>query len=173
MIHLVPSDEALLKGFADGKLRRVEEGWASRLRELRDREGRSLLHLTDDPEIIQALLEAGLDPNLAASNGRTPLLRYGRCVASNRALLAAGADPNLRDRLGYDALDHQTGYCYPCIGYCMPDLAALDVLIEGTGVMITRERAQRWKECARSQVSAAVEMNEYQAFESWVDLKSR
>jgi uncharacterized protein len=48
------------------------------------------------PDTLQALLDMGLDPNIAGSSGRTPLMVAARLdlVDAARLLLARGADPN-------------------------------------------------------------------------------
>lgn len=68
------------------------------------------LHLAadlGDAEIVQVLLAAGANPNLADADQKTPLhraiLAYRPAVV--RILVTHGADPNCRTRVGYTALD--------------------------------------------------------------------
>lgn len=69
-----------------------------------------------DEARVEALLAAGVDPNVADESGFTPIhaaswmgdygehgLPIGRVIA---ALLRAGADPHVRDSEGYTALHH-------------------------------------------------------------------
>ena len=63
---------------------------------------------TDNPAIVQLLLQAGADPQAVDNEGLTPLHRGA--VNSNPVvtahLLAAGADPNALDNEGYTPLHH-------------------------------------------------------------------
>jgi ankyrin repeat protein len=58
-------------------------------------------------DVIHYLIEAGADPNAAATGGVTPLHRAARnrCSAAVEALLAAGADPRLPNDRGSTASD--------------------------------------------------------------------
>jgi ankyrin repeat protein len=56
---------------------------------------------------VELLLAAGGDPNVAATDGRTPLheaASFGNVEAA-RALIRAGADPNAPDGAGLRPLD--------------------------------------------------------------------
>ena len=61
----------------------------------RNRLGDFLLHEANSPAEIDALLQAGLDPDVANEEGETLLMRTGD-LAVVRALLDAGADTNAR-----------------------------------------------------------------------------
>ncbi len=54
----------------------------------------------DIPQIIQALLDHGADPNALDSNGQSPLHVGNQDVRHAKALLAYGANPNLPDAQG-------------------------------------------------------------------------
>lgn len=137
------------------------------LRSARDSEGRTLLHVSDNPDILAHLLAAGIDPNSRDNSGLTPLMR-SLCAASNRVLLEAGADVNARDARGNTVLAHQAGVLIGCIGYCAPDFEALGVL-KAAGVRPpSLEVAEAWIADAHSQVCAAIEHNEACAFEDWL-----
>jgi Ankyrin repeats (many copies)/Ankyrin repeat len=58
-------------------------------------------------DVIRFLIEAGADPEAAASGGVTPLLRAvrNRCSAAVRALLDAGVDPHRTNNNGSSPLD--------------------------------------------------------------------
>lgn len=57
-------------------------------------------------DIVQLLLAAGADPNLAQRQGVTPLMITGRSSLLARMLLDAGADVHLRDAEGRTALSY-------------------------------------------------------------------
>ena len=67
---------------------------------------------TRQRDVILYLIEAGADPNAAATGGGTPLHRAvrNRCAAAVETLLAAGADPHLQNDNGSTASDlaHRT-----------------------------------------------------------------
>ncbi|MEM9594556.1 MAG: ankyrin repeat domain-containing protein, partial [Acidobacteriota bacterium] len=65
--------------------------------------GTPLIGLVDDPELLQVLLDAGLDPDIPDAYGRTPLMN-SRDPERTRVLLAGGADPETPDDLGRTAL---------------------------------------------------------------------
>jgi serine/threonine-protein phosphatase 6 regulatory ankyrin repeat subunit B len=82
-----------------------------------DIQGNSALHQAASfagPEIIEALLKAGLDVNKKNNRGATPLMRAagaafnperpGRYIAALDCLLANGANPRLTDKTGSNAL---------------------------------------------------------------------
>jgi len=71
-----------------------------------DRHGDSVLHRARSPEMVAALLGAGLDPDAAAARGQTLLMRTSDLELAE-ALLAGGADPNARDDRGFTALMHR------------------------------------------------------------------
>ena len=57
-------------------------------------------------EIVELLLKAGADPNLAQMQGLTPLMLTGRSTLLTRLLLDAGADVHLREQTGRTALSY-------------------------------------------------------------------
>jgi ankyrin repeat protein len=69
--------------------------------------GTASWHPTRQRDVILYLIEAGADPNAAATGGVTPLHRAvrNRCSAAVEALLRAGADPRLRNDNGSTAAD--------------------------------------------------------------------
>ena len=69
----------------------------------RDSSGNPVLHFAKSAEMVDALLDAGLDPNAAEPEGRTLLMRT-RDIEIARLLLEAGADPNARTRNGFTPL---------------------------------------------------------------------
>ncbi len=137
------------------------------LPDLRNAQGQGLLHVANDAAAVEFLLSAGLDPNLADSRGRTPLMRL-HSADNNRLLIQAGADVNQCDENGDTVLDHQTGSLLCCVGYCGPDYPALELLLESGAHPPSPERAKLWIETARHQVCSALENNECQGFEKWV-----
>ena len=155
----------LFRAFAEGRGTVAEPGF----REMRDEKGRSLLHVCNHPAGVKALLEAGLDPNAATPEGKTPLMSYLRDPEVNRLLLAAGADPNARDGQGLSPLDWQSGLRDGAIGYCAPDFAALDLLVEAGAEKLTPARAREWIDNAWAQVCAAIEAAEAQCFQAWTE----
>ncbi|HUE84535.1 MAG TPA: hypothetical protein VMO26_00505 [Vicinamibacterales bacterium] len=72
----------------------------------RDASGTPILHLAQQPEMVAALLEAGLNPDVRGASGQTLLMLNGDPEVL-RLLLAAGADPNARDDHGFTALMHR------------------------------------------------------------------
>ncbi len=68
-----------------------------------DRAGRTPLHFAQCPQIVNTLLDAGVNPNTADRKGVTPLhlATESRIV---RMLLNAGANPNVADRQGVTPL---------------------------------------------------------------------
>ena len=74
--------------------------------------GYSILHRAvwlADAATVQEMLDAGLDPNAATSNGFTSL-HYARSLEVFEVLRAAGADLQARANNGYTALHHAAGY---------------------------------------------------------------
>ena len=72
----------------------------------RDNEGRTPLYDAKHPLVMQALLDAGANPDLAGPCSQTPLYRaanFGHLEATE-VLLCNGADPNLFDELGRSVL---------------------------------------------------------------------
>jgi ankyrin repeat protein len=69
--------------------------------------GSASWHPTRQRDVILYLIEAGADPNAAATGGVTPLHRAvrNRCSAAVEALLRAGADPGRRNDNGSTAAD--------------------------------------------------------------------
>ncbi|XWN34972.1 MAG: ankyrin repeat domain-containing protein [Roseivirga sp.] len=93
-------------------LREVRDNPA-KLNEVQSDSGKSVLQsavLKNSVEAIKALLAAGADPNIKASNGQTALHLAGNIggrdnsKASLSTLLAAGADPNMQDNDGNTVL---------------------------------------------------------------------
>jgi ankyrin repeat protein len=70
-------------------------------------EGVVALMLARSVDVLDALLEAGADPNLADGEGRTVLMRVATFVSPQavQALIKAGADPTARDQGGLRAAD--------------------------------------------------------------------
>ena len=159
------TDLELFQGYSQGRLQFAEPSWSLYLKELRNSEGQSLLHVTDHPDSLRALLASGLDPNARCSQGRTPLMRLRR-AEGNQLLVEAGADPNAQDPGGNHVLDYQVGS--DGTGYCPPDYQALEVLLEAGAQRPDRSQARRWLERARSQITSALEANECRAFEAWL-----
>ncbi len=92
------------------------------LNELKDREGRTLLHWATKlglREEVEYLLKQGMNPNIADDQGRTAL-HYAALIgdgAITRLLVEAGADANARDRFGRTPLH-----------YANPDVARILIL---------------------------------------------
>ncbi len=81
------------------------------LNELKDREGRTLLHWSISlrlREETEYLLKQGANPNIADDEGKTPL-HYAASIGDSditRILIEAGADVNARDRYGRTPLHY-------------------------------------------------------------------
>jgi ankyrin repeat protein len=100
-----------------------------------DEEGCSLLHVAADCELmsgrsyestIDALLEAGVNPNLCNDQGETFLLRIVTACSAQRVLkyLRAGANPNLADESGNTPL-------LACLqGVPEPDVTVIEAMLE-------------------------------------------
>lgn len=74
---------------------------------IREKRGdnKAMLHLAQTPEIIDALLAAGANPNAKDDNDCTPL-HDARNAEITRLLLVAGADPHAKDCFGCTPLHH-------------------------------------------------------------------
>ena len=93
-----PSVKLLLKVGADPNVRAPFFAWTPL----------QSVAIWGEPELAQALLDAGADINAADNKNQTALMnaaKKGR-AAMVKFLLAAGANPNLKDELGQTALDH-------------------------------------------------------------------
>jgi DNA-binding transcriptional regulator YdaS (Cro superfamily) len=62
--------------------------------------------ITGDVNVLRAMLDAGVDPNVRSSTGATPLMRAAELGHTEvvQLLLERGADVNARDRQGNSAL---------------------------------------------------------------------
>ena len=74
--------------------------------EWRTEEGTTMITLNDDPQLVQVMLQHGVNPNVQYDRGPTALMwaelsYYEKTV---RVLLAHGADPNLSEKSGMTAL---------------------------------------------------------------------
>ena len=67
-----------------------------------DEYGRTALHYADNPEVIQKLIDSGVDVNLQDDNGWCPLHFFAQDgnVEAIEVALSNGADPNLADSHG-------------------------------------------------------------------------
>jgi hypothetical protein len=162
----------LFQLYQSGKNPEIDPTLVPFLADLRNAKGQSLLHVADNTQAVEFLLAANLDPNLADTEGRTPLMRF-RSATTNRLLIQAGADVNLRDQNGDGALDYQSGSLVCCTGYCEPEYPPLEMLLESGAVPPSPERAQRWIDVARHQVTSALEKSQCQGFEDWVGTLQR
>lgn len=65
-----------------------------------------------NPPLVKILLIAGSEPNIANTDGETPLIRvvrgdcFGDTIEMAHMLLDDGADPNCKDQLGQSALQY-------------------------------------------------------------------
>lgn len=100
-----------------------------------DEEGCSLLHVAADCELmsgrsyeatIDALLEAGVNPNLCNHQGETFLLRIVTSCTAARVVkyLRAGANPNLADERG------NTPLLACLLGVAEPDAKVIEAMLE-------------------------------------------
>lgn len=138
------------------------------LRAARDSQGRTLLHVCTQWQTLSGLLELGLDANARDSQGLTPLMRFKLGSDCNRLLLQAGGDAAAEDALGNSVLAHQAGVLFGYCGYCRPDFAALELLLEAGARGPGPGQAKHWIEGAHEQVCSGGEAMDARAFERWV-----
>ncbi|MBN9419790.1 MAG: hypothetical protein J0I12_30315 [Candidatus Eremiobacteraeota bacterium] len=136
--------------------------------QLRDRQGRTLLHVAYRPADIARLLAAGLDANARDDRGRTPLMRFQHKAECNRLLLQAGADLHAKCQEGGSVLAHQAGAYSGGIGYCGPDYDGLQVLLEAGARPPGAAEGQSWCQAAHHQVCSGGEAMDARRFERWV-----
>lgn len=105
-----------------------------------------------DRECIERLLQHGADPNIADSEGKTPL--HHECswranVARVEVLLEAGADPNARDNEGrtplHEAAKHGRGQAAVVLIKAGADLFATDNQGQTPGDVAVPELRERFK----------------------------
>jgi len=85
-----------------------------------DDKGATPLHVAAEygySEIVEVLLEHGVDPNIRDKYGDTPL-HYAAVFGNSKVvevLLERGADPNIRDKYGLTPLHYAAAFDYPKI----------------------------------------------------------
>jgi hypothetical protein len=99
----------------------------------------------------------------------TSLMQWGLSAEENRKLIEAGADVHAIDADGLNALAHQAVPPRNYIGYCMPDLTALQVLLDAGISRPDPATAQQWKARTSQHVTSALENSEATAFGEWLD----
>jgi len=72
----------------------------------RDQGQRTPLHHARTPEVVDALLDAGVRPDVRARDGTTPAMTLAHSPEALERLLARGARTELRDESGLTALHH-------------------------------------------------------------------
>ena len=156
----------------DELFRQVEAGQAIpdgiEVASARDRQGRTLLHLANRPEVVSRLLAAGLDANARDARCRTPLMQFQLKAECNRLLLEAGADIHAECSDGGSVLAHQAGAFMGGAGYCGPDYDGLQVLLDAGAPTPSVVEGQSWFEAAHEQVCSGGEAMDARRFERWV-----
>ena len=104
--------------------------------------------------LVSLLCKAGADPNVAGSDGCTPLHWAAAAgtvpsVPLLRALVEGGADPSLRDKHGEHALDYVDAFpVEPYIQKLLSvDSKGVAVAVEGGGVVSSAEADAEWSLC--------------------------
>lgn len=105
----------------------------------------------------------------AAPDSPNPLMKWGLSAAENLALIQAGADIHATDSEGLNALAHQALPPANYIGYCRPDPAALQVLLNAGISPPDPVTAERWKSMTLSKATSAIEYSEATSFCEWLD----
>ena len=112
--------------------------------------------------------QVGADSSVPGGGEKT-LLRWGLSAEENRELIRAGVDLHAVDGQGRNALAHQALPPAHVIGYCKPDVAALQVLLDAGLAPPDAVTAQRWKSVAHQHATSALESSEASAFGEWLD----
>lgn len=139
----------------DGSLDQVPKDLLDIMRSWRDLRGNTLLHISQSPKTLKALVYAGLDPNARNKAGLTPLMIYPRDVECLGILITAGANPNLKTPSGHSALRLQA-ISEGC-GFVGPDYKSLQYLIDEGAKPPTPAEVMAWGLDAQKMVSSGLE----------------